>query len=192
MAAGRGNQATDFALLDDKGRKARYGVSYVRNVCAQAGVPFMETEPDSDVHAVDCGVTFPAAEIRVQVKCSSQFKMSGKTATWSIEPDWVRKWERALVPVYFVLVIVPEHWSVWLNHEPTQTVHTTGAFWGRVNDPNHTVGQSLQIKEDEPIYPGHVGRLEQRTARRLRSGGDQWTVRLTSRRVHTPKQSATT
>lgn len=122
-----------YASLGDKGRKARYGISYVRNICSQGGVTFNETEPDSDVLAVDCMVVFPEAPIRIQVKCTSSKKLHGRSASWKLEEGWVRKWETSKIPVYFVLVIVPPKWDSWLSHDPKGTFHATGAFWRRVD-----------------------------------------------------------
>lgn len=142
-----GNPTTpSYASLGDKGRKARYGVSYVRNVCAQAGVPFWEIEPDSDVLAVDCQAEFPESPVRIQVKCTSGKKIQGRSASWKLEEGWVRKWEASKIPVYFVLVIVPQKWETWLDHDPKGTYHATGAFWRRVD---FGVALKSQLKIDK-------------------------------------------
>lgn len=127
------NVMAPYAKLEDKGRKARYGVSYVRNVCSQAGVPFSETEPDSDVFAVDCQAEFPESPVRIQVKCTSTKKLSGHSASWRLDEGWVRKWDASKIPVYFVLVIVPPRWDQWLAHDPQGTMHASVAYWRRVD-----------------------------------------------------------
>ena len=62
-------------------RKARYGVSYIRNLCAQAGLRFGETEQDEDVLAVDCEIKYREANVGVQVKCTSSLKIVGRSAS---------------------------------------------------------------------------------------------------------------
>jgi len=42
-----------WATLTPDRRKARYGVAYVRSICAQAGVNLQEMSRDEDVLAVD-------------------------------------------------------------------------------------------------------------------------------------------
>lgn len=120
------------AMLADSARKARYGVAYLRSICAQAGVAMKETSPDEDVIAVDCDVDFVEAPVRVQVKCTSNFTVGGKSASWPLEEGWLRKWEQSLVPVYFVLVIVKKDVNAWLDHPATSTVHRSAAFWRRI------------------------------------------------------------
>ncbi|SOC47821.1 protein of unknown function [Blastococcus aggregatus] len=120
------------ATLLPSARKARYGVAYLRNVCAQAGVGMNETPADEDVLAVDCSVEFAEAPVRVQVKCTSQFTIAGRSASWPLEEGWVRAWSHHLVPVYFVLVIVGSDISCWLDHHAKGTSHRAAAFWRRL------------------------------------------------------------
>lgn len=58
-------------ILSVSARKARYGVAYLRSVCAQAGVGLSETSADEDVLAIDCDVKFAEGVVGVQVKCTS-------------------------------------------------------------------------------------------------------------------------
>lgn len=122
------------ATLTPNGCKARYGVSYVRAVCSQAGVPFNETSPDEDVLAVDGQVFFDIANVSVQVKCSSQYKISGRSATWPAEVEWRDKWGKSKIPVYFILVILDfDNQGDWLTHDGSGTFHRSAAFWTRVD-----------------------------------------------------------
>jgi uncharacterized protein DUF4365 len=122
------------ATLSANGRKARYGVSYLRNICNQAGVGIVEVSPDEDVLAVDCLIMFQEAEVRVQVKCTSTFKLvGGGTTSWPVEDHWLSKWKAASLPVYFVMVVVPDASESWITHEPSLTRHNTGAFWCRID-----------------------------------------------------------
>jgi Domain of unknown function (DUF4365) len=132
------------ATLSVNGCKARYGVSYLRNICSQAGVGFNETSPDEDVLAVDGQVVFDISSVTVQVKCSSQFTIGGRSATWPVEPEWREKWNRSKTPVYFVLVIVePEDRFDWLRHTEAGTFHRAAAFWTRVNGLHTTTGVAV-------------------------------------------------
>jgi hypothetical protein len=100
-AAYRGN-------LSDNACKARYGVTYLRALCNQAGLPPTETSPDEDALAIDCMIAFPMGVILAQVKCTSQFKLRGKTASWPIKLHWQKNWEQLRHPVYFVMVIIDD------------------------------------------------------------------------------------
>ncbi|MEV6847228.1 DUF4365 domain-containing protein [Actinoplanes sp. NPDC051411] len=109
-------------------------MAYFQTICSQAGFGFSETSPDEDMLAVDGQVIFPAASASVQVKCSSQFKISGRSASWPAEPGWRDKWKTSLVPVYFVLVILDNaEPSGWISHHGAGTDHAAGAFWTRVD-----------------------------------------------------------
>lgn len=121
----------------DNGRKARYAVAYLESICAQAGVAFGETRADEDIMAVDAFVHFPRASSRVQLKCTSQFKLSGKSVTMALEPSWVASWTASIVPVYFVVVVVPPEIPEWIAHPLTSTSHKTAAFWTRFDPALH-------------------------------------------------------
>ena len=122
------------ASLSPSGRKGRYGVAYLRSVCAQAGVGLNETSPDEDVSAVDCDVKFPEGGVAVQVKCTATRTLGGATAAVALEESWKTKWAQQLGPVYLVLVIVPRVFEDWLGHDETgTTLHGTAAYWVRVN-----------------------------------------------------------
>lgn len=131
------------STLTPNGQRARYGVSYVRNVCAQAGYGMNETSPDEDVLAIDCEVLFQEASVRVQVKCTSQLTIAGKTKSWKVRPEWINAWAGSKVPVYFVLVVVPKSEPKWLEHKPDGTFHRTAGFWTRVDAT--TLGKSISI-----------------------------------------------
>ncbi|MFB7716750.1 DUF4365 domain-containing protein [Nocardia sp. NPDC056100] len=135
MDSGAGYSTDDVAVLGANGAKARFGLAYVRAVCSQAGVVFQETSPDEDVRAVDGLVGFAIADVRVQVKCTGQFRInSGPTATWPIEDSWRKNWNQCKLPVYFVLVIVdPDDQIAWLQHHDNATLHRAAAFWVRVD-----------------------------------------------------------
>lgn len=129
--------------------KARYGIAYVRAICSQAGVPFNENEQDEDVLAIDCEVKFPQASVRVQVKCTSRWRITGKSISWPVEDKWVRKWEANEVPVYFVVVIVPARLDQWLRHDPSGTFHRTAAYWVRLQ--RGTITTRVKVPKEQRL-----------------------------------------
>jgi hypothetical protein len=108
-----------------------------------------ETEPDSDVLAVDCNVMFREADVRVQVKCTSQWTIGGKSLSYPVEEGWIRKWDESVVPVYFVVVVVPPDPDLWLSHDQVGTLHRTAAFWVRLVPG--TVGTSLAVPKNQRL-----------------------------------------
>ncbi|WP_405635268.1 DUF4365 domain-containing protein [Streptomyces sp. NBC_00056] len=124
-------------VLGDKACKARFGVAYVRAIFSQAGFPFKETSPDEDAMAVDGDVDFLSASARIQIKCTSQFNISGRgraSATWPAEVHWRERWNKCKIPVYFVLVILDhDDRQKWMSHHPSGTDHKSAAFWVRVD-----------------------------------------------------------
>jgi Domain of unknown function (DUF4365) len=139
-----------WATLTPDGRKARYGVAYVRSVCAQAGVSLQEMSPDEDVLAVDCDITFRAgARVSAQVKCTSAFKIRGHSISWPVKTEWVKKWQEHWVPVYLVIVIVPVDAAEWIKHNPVEgTFHQTAAFWRQVLPDEH-IGRRISIPKSQ-------------------------------------------
>ena len=135
--------------MSPNGQKARYGVSYLRNICAQAGFGMVETSPDEDVLAVDCEVQFEEAPVRVQVKCTSGLTIGGRTKSSPLKEEWIGKWSRSCLPVYLVIVVVPEDVSTWLEHPDEGTMHRTAAFWKRVDGeselPSVTIPASQRL-----------------------------------------------
>lgn len=119
--------------LDPNRRKSRYGVSYLRAVCSQAGVPMDETSPDEDIHAVDCKLNYPEIPVPVQVKCSSRHELGGPDAFVDVTPEWAQKWRQQVVAVRLVLVVVPDDSTMWLEHPDDGTWHATAAFWAEVS-----------------------------------------------------------
>lgn len=142
--------------LEPNGQKARYGVSYVRAVCAQAGIGMDETSPDEDVLATDCTIKFAEGDVRVQVKCTSALKVTGRSASWRLDDGWVRKWEDCLLPVYFVLVMVPDDSTTWLNHRRGDTVHRAAAFWCRIK--TNELGSRINIPKSQRLTAGTLER----------------------------------
>jgi hypothetical protein len=131
--------AADFLaepLLNLTQRKARYGVTYLRAVAGQAGCTFDETASGEDVQAIDAKIGFGDGDVFVQVKTTKRHKISGTSLTMNYTPeaDWLRKWAKLHVPVYFVVVVVPSDSGIWLDHHVAGTqMFETAAYWCRID-----------------------------------------------------------
>lgn len=126
-------ESSPRTALVEGGLKSRMGGAYLRSVCAQAGVGFMEVSGEEDLLAVDGLVTLPQVDIRVQIKCTSRFSLAGDSASWPMQTRWVERWRESIGPVFLVLVIVHEDASYWLQHEVDHTRLEASAWWCRVD-----------------------------------------------------------
>jgi len=124
-------------FYSDNGRRGRYGVAYLRALCAHAGVGFTETSPDEDIDAIDATLKFGRASAEVQVKCTGTFKVGTGAATLPLEPAWVAKWASAYHPIFVVLVKVPTVIPDWIESTPVSTNHRTVAFGMRFDRTLH-------------------------------------------------------
>jgi hypothetical protein len=138
-----------WCTLSTDQRKALYGMSYVRSICSQAGVTITATEQDSDVLAIDCNVEFEELSVRVQVKCTSQWVLRGHSLSYPVKEGWIRKWQKCMGPVYFVVVIVPPDSMQWIAHDHEGTMHKTGAFWTRLKPG--AIGGSVQVPKSQRL-----------------------------------------
>ncbi|WP_025780181.1 DUF4365 domain-containing protein [Brevibacterium sp. VCM10] len=116
-------------------RKGRYGVAYVRDVCAHFGVGMMENSPDEDFNAIDLSINFEINDVRVQVKCTSKtFSGGGSYLNLPVKDDWVRKWSKNPLPAYLVAVSVPTDPKLWIDYDSADlTNHRTAAYWTRID-----------------------------------------------------------
>lgn len=115
-------------------RKGRMGAIYVRSILAQAALPNEETTGGEDHMAVDLNVQFPAATVRVQVKCGTRKPNRSGSISVPINPAWRDHWARLRTPVYLVYVrlerLLPPD---WIYHDKMHTVVHAHAHWIRVN-----------------------------------------------------------
>ena len=65
----------------------------------------------------------------------------------TLEPEWVQKWSDSFAPVYFVIVIVPDTVSGWIQHAPTGTNHKAAAYWVRFDPDLHK--QSINVPKSQ-------------------------------------------
>ena len=129
-------------------RKGRYGVAYLRAVAGQAGCNFYETSPGEDVLAVDCLLEYPESNVRVQVKTTKRYTIDGSNAeiTYSAEDKWIQKWAASMLPVYFVVVVVPDDSATWLNHDNGGThMVRTAAYWVRIDPAEFESSKTIRI-----------------------------------------------
>lgn len=131
------------ANFSDNGRRGRYGVAYLRSLCAAAGVGLKENSPDEDVDALDATLKFARASAEVQVKCTSLFRVGAGRATVQLEPEWVKKWSESYHPVFVVLVKVPPGFHEWIEFRTTWTGHKTVAFGQRFDKSIHTTSMQF-------------------------------------------------
>lgn len=124
--------------FSDNGRRGRYGVAYLRALCAHAGVGLSETSSDEDVDAIDATLKFGRASAEVQVKCTGGFRVGPGQATLQLEPGWVEKWSESYHPVFVVLVKVPARVSDWIDSKASSTLHRAVAFGKRFDPAMHT------------------------------------------------------
>lgn len=117
--------------MDLSHAKSRYSLSYLYALCAHVGCVVKETPQDSDVHAVDATVEFEESDVRVQLKCTSAKQMDGDSITVSFKETWIKKWMKCQLPVYIVLVVVPDDQTDWVDYGTESTLHRTQAYWAR-------------------------------------------------------------
>lgn len=115
-------------------RKGRLGVTYVRTVLAQAALPNEETTSGEDHLAVDLNVQFPAAAVRVQVKCGTRNQNKSEFISVPVAPAWRDRWCATKTPVYLVYVRLEKGKPLdWLEHPTLATMVHARAYWVRMN-----------------------------------------------------------
>ncbi|MCS0644978.1 DUF4365 domain-containing protein [Curtobacterium flaccumfaciens] len=148
-SAGQGDPMTpnvQAAILSATTRQGRYGVVYLRAIAAQAGCGFKENDPDEDAIAVDCDIQMRAAPIRVQVKTTYIEDMFGTDdIVHYAKPHWIDSWRDSALPVYYLVVVVRQQSSDWIEYPATGTLLAdTRAYWTRVD--NHDFSSSTRIE----------------------------------------------
>ena len=109
-----------------------------------------ETDPDEDAIAIDCTLNLGVGSVFVQVKCTSQFTLRGRTASWPMKEHWQESWTRSMLPVYLLLVVVDEKdRTAWLDHRSDGTFHRAAAYWTRVD--NVTDADRISIDKSQRL-----------------------------------------
>lgn len=125
----------EYESLSMSDRKGRLGVNYVCSVAAQAALPNPEFKSGEDHLAVDINVEFPAASVRVQVKCGTRSPNRSGAISVPLNAKWRAHWSRSKTPVYLVYVrlerVNPHDWIV--HDGDTHTTMHAHAHWVRVN-----------------------------------------------------------
>lgn len=140
--------------LDLNSRKGRYGIVYLRAIAGQAGCGFNETSPGEDTLAIDYTLDFPEGGVRVQVKTSAQYMIDGddEFLSFSAEDKWIAKWARIQVPLYFVIVVVPNDSGSWLNHDVTGTqMVRTAAYWVRLAPGQFDNSKTIKVPRAQRV-----------------------------------------
>lgn len=148
------------ALVTSKGpgsipqtaRQERYGISYLSDVCAEAGIGMSETRPGEDHYATDATIRLSKGWVSVQVKCTTRsFTLNDpQHMTWPITEDWWRKWCEEHPPTFILLVRVPEADSMWVDYTPEdQTLHYTAAYWVQVDKSLSPTPNSVVIPRNQ-------------------------------------------
>lgn len=134
-----------FPTYED--RQSRYGVAYLRAVCAQFGVGVDEVSADEDFNAMDATIALGPVDTRVQVKCTTRrFTTHGQHITLPIKERWAEKWRENIVPAYLLLVQVGHDPGEWIDYDVHyETNHYTSAYWVRVDQLPLPTPPSIQI-----------------------------------------------
>jgi len=133
-------------------RQSWYGPHYIATLAAQAGYKWQDTPPGADVHSFDGNViVHPGFGVAVQVKTVRRnFRRS---RTYQIKKAWRANWEALDLPGFFVVVVVPEAVSAWVEHDcdwPSSTVHRSSAYWARI-DPVGPEQPSIQVNRRDRL-----------------------------------------
>jgi len=133
-------------------RQERYGISYLTDVCAEAGVGVLETRSGEDHYAIDAYVHLSRGMASVQVKCTTkQFtQTSPRHITWPVEPAWWGKWCQDSAPTFVLLVQVPRGHAAWIDYTgQDRTLHFTAAYWVEVDKSLSTTPSSLSLPRNQ-------------------------------------------
>jgi hypothetical protein len=122
------------APLNSIRAQSRYGVAFVRTLCAQAGFGFTETSLDEDTLAVDCTLEAPAQGIRVQVRSTTQaFTKKDRSLAFGVADHWRAAWEQNANDLYFVVVrLSSPAQDDWISHPLGHTHHDAIGYWARI------------------------------------------------------------
>lgn len=138
--------------LPQTSRQERYGISYLSDVCAEAGVGLTETRPGEDHYAIDAYVRLPKGVVSVQVKCTTEdfTKKNPRHITWPIEPSWWDKWLEDSAPVFVLLVRVPSEGRGWIEFGTDDiTTHNAAAYWVEIDKSQATVPKSVVLQRTQ-------------------------------------------
>lgn len=133
-------------------RQERYGISYLSDVCAEAGVGMIETRPGEDHYAIDAYVHLDKGLVPVQVKCTTKAftTRAPRHIIWGVEPAWWTKWCENSAPVFILLVHVPSENGQWIDYASDDiTQHQTAAYWVEVDKSLATPPPSISVARQQ-------------------------------------------
>jgi len=153
--------------LHRNAQQARYGVAFLRGICAQAGYGFAETSPDEDCVAIDCTVDTRGIGLRVQVKCTAQaFTKKHEYLSWKVEDHWREKWARNQLPIYFVVVRLKSKISTkWISQSDDSTLHVAAAYWEAIEP--HAIPTYVRVRRSNRLTADTLRQWDLDTAARF-------------------------
>lgn len=143
---------TGFGSLPKTARQERYGISYLSDVCAEAGVGMIESRPGEDHYAIDAYVHLEKGLVPVQVKCTTKkFTVRNpRHIKWPIEQSWWKKWIETSAPVFVLLVQVPPDDEKWIDYALDDvTKHNTSAYWVEVDKTLQARPHSISLARNQ-------------------------------------------
>lgn len=136
-------------------RKANYGLAYLQAVCYQAGVPVTPTPQDQDIKGIDCRVEFFEVSLGVQIKCTGRQLSKSGTLSYDIGENVFAKWKRSLLPIYLVVVVVPEEideaWDDFTVDD--STLLKSAAYWTLIDRQKDSGPWSVPIERANRLTP---------------------------------------
>ena len=153
-AVASGTRLEPHQTLDLTQRKGRYGIVYMRAIAGQAGCLFTEPDSGEDALAVDHSIGFPEGPVYVQVKTTKRHAVNGTNPefTYTAHDDWIRKWTGALLPIYFVVVLVPEDSAQWLEHDGDGTrMVRTAAYWCLIDPGQFAHSKTVHVPRSQRV-----------------------------------------
>jgi hypothetical protein len=150
--------------LPQTSRQERYGISYLSDACAEAGVGFVETRPGEDHYAIDGYVRLAKGLVSVQVKCTTKnfTARSPQHINWPIEKAWWDKWCEDSAPVFILIVRVPRDGNTWIDYDTDDlTTHNTAAYWVEVDKTLDTAPSSVDLSRSQRFTRDTFGEWEE-------------------------------
>jgi hypothetical protein len=151
-------------------------VHYVRLLSGHAGYGFNEWSPGEDVLAVDCSVEFPVIGARVQVKSTRDHAIdgNGENISMKVTRKWLDKWQHSAAPVYFVVVVVPQLPTDWIDHSESSTIlKGTCAYWCQIDVTqfNDNANQQLHVPRAQRLTAETFGEWDLAAIQAFGGGG---------------------
>lgn len=149
------------AVLPMSASKEELSVAYITKIAAAGGSSY--DRKVQDYLAIDGSISFHTADLRLQLKATSQEKYDKPSFTYPLEHSWLVKWARNQNPVVLVLFVLTPGTSEWVIHRSEDTILSGVGYWIRVDDiaKNHIMssekGLSVQFSQTNRITSKTMG-----------------------------------